>query len=1109
MNEIRLKRRALGLCSLVSVLSAGGLAACNGNNDIVCGAGTQLQVAADGTQSCASVTTCPQGTTLVTAENGTKFCKDTTVTPPPDCAAALPGSELKEVAGALVCICPTGTGILPGANSMSCQPVGLPVCEYADQQNCTPPPSPPPVLCTEFPDDPNCLGGGPQLPPQAAEESCVSCHAPGNNGIEDPHPWLYVKCTDCHGGDPTKTTQVESHAAIPAAMANPKFPGRANVQYYYNYITTHGLESFGEEGIKFLRFLNPSDLRIADQTCGKSSGCHAKTTASFKGSVILTEPGLLDSSLYRSGVKRSINTGSSERAARDTTTGVTLGLDQIADALFEEHKGLTNSNNVAKIVYFTVAGLKSQNRDETGTYTEEDLLKEVMLKQCGDCHAGGKGRNDRYADFRSGGCAACHMPYALSGQSASNDPTVDRQEPIYPAAWANIAGFNVNNFNQFNDPVFLANFRPEKSHPIRHQLTKTVSDKQCKPCHSGSNRTVDQYEGRQWDPNRVYVTALNNGAINANQVKFATIIPQNDANARYNGQAFNQLLEYADLGSVMHGVNDQPNVPDGINDIAADVHKKADIWCLDCHQSAEMHGQATLKDPAQPWDAANNPYVPVIFNKMDAQVQIRCENCHGTTEYFSEPDSTATPNGVKNLKRFSAEDVRTMGQALGITEPGVYIALRSKPGQYRYVPQVKDMSDPTSNAVKPTSRERVYRQNAFVAHARVTAQTTASNVGPGVGPCKNGNFNRANCVANGSELVPNGWSHLGSQTTDIEGRPIKANAQPANGLTCYTCHATWQNNCFGCHLTLADNDGNNVRYAGSPISGVLSIGFIQQADFTWISSQEWMMGINSRGKISPQIPETKGFFRHITRDNQNYAVTVLGANTNAAQAATGYKTYRDRLGYGNVTNAFAATTGVQVGIKTVDVYGNTDPQGVPVYNHDARSDENGGLGQQSFMPHSVQNRTQVRNCQSCHFNLNGANDANQVNYAMAQVGANPNGYQAANSGYIQFFQNETAVRNNIAQNVTLNQGFLFDANTDPAGTDGLAHRLDYYVRLADGFPLSFNNHPIMNQASYVDNRYRRNYDSTAAGPFGQELLKMWDPNNAQSMVLVAPLNTQQ
>jgi hypothetical protein len=1077
--------------AITAILATVGLAAC-GNSD------------------------CPEGTTTVVLASGEVACQPVQVTEVPDCATALPGSELRTVGTTQVCVCPAGTGLLNNTQlgqpqSMSCQPVGLPVCEYADQQNCNPPPPdqpPPPPTCEEFPDQENC-NQPPVLPPQAFEESCVQCHAPGGRGqagIEDPHPWLFVKCTDCHGGDGTAVTQEAAHVPIPAAMANPQWPGRSNIQYYYNYLTTHGLENFGPEGLAFLKFVNPGDLRIAEQTCGKNSGCHADKVAAFQGSVILTSPGLLDASLYRAGVKRSINTGAGDRAARDATTGVTLGLDQIADAMFETHRGTTGGNNVQRLTYFTIGGSKTQNRDEIGTYTEEDVLKEIVLKQCGDCHAGGKGRNDRFADFRTGGCGSCHMPYALNGQSASQDPTIDRQEPVYPAAWANIAGFNSQNFNQYNDPVFIANFKPERPHPLRHQMTKTVSDKQCKPCHSGSNRTVDQYEGRQWDPNRVYVEGLNNATINANQVKFGTIIPQNDANARYHGQAFDQLIEYADLGSVMHTANDQPAVPDGINDISADVHKKAGLWCLDCHQSKEMHGTATLRDETAPWDAATNPYEPIIFNRMDAQVGIRCESCHGSIDYKATANSPNTPNNVTNLRVFTPQDVATMGQALGITEPGVYLALRSRPGQYRYVPQTKDTADPSSLAIKPGGQTPVYTINSFIAHGRTTAQTTASNTGPGVGPCKDGNFTRGNCVANGSELVPNGWSHLGSATTNINGQPLKANEQNANGLACYTCHATWQNNCYGCHLTLADNDGANVRYAGSPGSGALSIGFIQQGDFTWIASQEWTMGINSRGKISPQIPETKAFQRHVTRDNLQYNVVVLGAVNNAVQAATGYKTYRDRLGFGNVTNAFAANQGVQVGIKTVDLYGNTDPNGIPNFNVDARSDLNGGEGHQSFMPHSVQNKTQVRNCTSCHIDLN--QNANQISYATAQVGVNPNGYAAADSGYITAFQNVTVTRNNVAQDVSLANGYFFDPNTDPDGGDGLARRLDYTV-LYDGFPLVYSNHPMLNTASTPDPKYRRTYDPTASGPFTQELLRMWNPADAQKRVLVAPLNTNQ
>jgi hypothetical protein len=228
------------------------------------------------------------------------------------------------------------------------------------------------------------------------------------------------------------------------------------------------------------------------------------------------------------------------------------------------------------------------------------------------------------------------------------------------------------------------------------------------------------------------------------------------------------------------------------------------------------------------------------------------------------------------------------------------------------------------------------------------------------------------------------------------------------------------------------------------------------------------------------------------------------------QAANGYKTYSDRLGYGNYTVAFALNNfGVQVRMKTVDPYGNTDPVNVPNYNNDNRSNDNGGLGHQAFMPHNQTNRVAIRNCTGCHADLNGANNANQLAYAQAQVGANPNGYAAATSGYIQFFQNEVVTRNNVAQNVTLNNGYLFDANTDPQGSDGLAHRLDWIVRLADGFPLVYSNHPIMNPAGIVDPKYRRTYDPTGAGPFTQELLRGWDPNDAQRFILVAPLVTQQ
>src|SRR5262249_35916519 len=123
----------------------------------------------------------PCGAGMIEGANGT-CVPDPMASNDPDCATALPGSQLRDLgSGSTGCTCPPGTGLLTNGaqGGTRCEPVTLPLCEYADQTNCTPvpnPPKPPPQSCEEFPDQPNCQP--PTLPPQAAEEACVNCHAP-------------------------------------------------------------------------------------------------------------------------------------------------------------------------------------------------------------------------------------------------------------------------------------------------------------------------------------------------------------------------------------------------------------------------------------------------------------------------------------------------------------------------------------------------------------------------------------------------------------------------------------------------------------------------------------------------------------------------------------------------------------------------------------------------------------------------------------------------------------------------------------------------------------------------------------------------------------------
>ena len=84
-----------------------------------------------------------------------------------------------------------------------------------------------------------------------------SCH----KTTRDPHPTPQsLSCADCHGGNGTATTKEEAHP-------RPRYPGRvataANPHESYTLLN--------RERHEWIRFVNPSDLRVAPVVCGR---CH-------------------------------------------------------------------------------------------------------------------------------------------------------------------------------------------------------------------------------------------------------------------------------------------------------------------------------------------------------------------------------------------------------------------------------------------------------------------------------------------------------------------------------------------------------------------------------------------------------------------------------------------------------------------------------------------------------------------------------------------------------------------------------------------------------------------------------------------------------------------
>jgi hypothetical protein len=274
---------------------------------------------------------------------------------------------------------------------------------------------------------------------------------------------------------------------------------------------------------------------------------------------------------------------------------------------------------------------------------------------------------------------------------------------------------------------------------------------------------------------------------------------------------------------------------------------------------------------------------------------------------------------------------------------------------------------------------------------------------------------------------------------------------------------------------LADTDGNIILRDFARSTGELTMGAVAEADFTYISPLDMQYGINAEGKIAQFLPETMQGVAHTDYQNNQYFGTVVIVNNDANIQ---YNIYRDRAGYGTR----------QYNTELVGLPPNSDGQ---VYEQYAAMDNNAGQGHQPMMPHSIQRSHPLMDCNTCHLDLN----QNNTDYVQARWGANPNGF-ANVSDYLAVLANTGIVRNNSNNTVVVDAaaGFRFDANTDP-NQFTVDVQYDWFVLYDgqdNGFPLSYNNHP-MRETTYglsFDPQYARAYPAMAhiSGPLNARLL---------------------
>lgn len=636
-------------------------------------------------------------------------------------------------------------------------------CCECDPYYCKPDPE------CDYPDDPI---------PEGPTETCMTCHNGsdkndyGGPGMSNPHHFpgaAYVLCSGCHGGDPQGDGKSGSHVPVPPEIGG-NDPNQVdnylinNEEAYFNRITLAGIDKMPDynvdgktyNALDYLQFINPGDLRVVSKgrACG-TAGCHdSKHVTWVTRNVLATEAGFFSGATYTAGIDNYFD-------ARDgwyEDTAADYGFRDITDpafaynpayvgevpslkeqpewANFYEHDGVSGifdqvlAAELDNDVYQVDDGVHYPNQ----VIADSDLAK-VYMEQvsitCGDCHLGSAGANNRYADFRSSGCTACHMQYSPDGRSRSTDPNVNKVEPANPDAIQ----------------------APERAHILSHQIVNVAKllpngtflrgtdDLVCAGCHQGSNRTVLQYWGIRLDQNQDLANGFQYPAQPASFTDTAQDTRLYDPavnNATFNGRNAAQHILTEDYDG------------DGRDDTPPDVHYEAGLACIDCHGSRDLHGGSE-------GEGGN------IVSRRDQGNAIRCVSCHGTvgsyvqtqtcTDYYGETKNCAV-DSKGNPIRHVTQDAN-----------GDFYLTSRRDGSLHYVVQTRDTVVNTGKVHPLKAGQLIYSPKASYAMGRADG-----NAATGTGPIQ----------ANDGALIAQGFSHMDNMDC------VGCHASWTN--TCVGCH---------------------------------------------------------------------------------------------------------------------------------------------------------------------------------------------------------------------------------------------------------------------------------------------------------------------------------
>lgn len=567
----------------------------------------------------------------------------------------------------------------------------------------------------------------------AKSAGCISCHSASDASSMHKSEAVVLGCADCHGGDAsvrlanTSWTMddpryVKLRNAAHVLPRYPKawnWPSSANPQRSYTLLN--------REAPEYIRFVNPSDYRVVRESCG---ACHLEVIEAAERSIMASGAMFWGGASYNNGILPFKNyalgeaytrTGEPAKIMSAGSPHGTVTVEQKARGalpilyplptwqvvppadifrVFERggrnigtqftEIGLPNSTGqIERLEEPGRPDLKQSNRGPgTGLRVAIPVLN-IHKTRLNDPFMWFMGTNDQPGDYRSSGCAACHVIYANDreprhssvwakyghdGQTATVDPTIkDKLEPMpgshekpKPASSALGAAPGDESVFPHGNPAREPGMK-EKGHPIEHAFTRAIPTSQCMNCHMHQpNMFLNSYLGytmwdyefdapRMWPEKQRYPTAKfarevldRNPEAAAVGGKWAdldflrNVYDLNKGNkdtqfADYHGHGWNfrAILKRDRQGNLLDSegkivANDDPEKFRKIGEakfVPIGTNPGKSVHMMDIH--AEKGLQCADCHFAQ--DSHGNG---LIYGEVANAVQIGCKDCHGSVDAY-------------------------------------------------------------------------------------------------------------------------------------------------------------------------------------------------------------------------------------------------------------------------------------------------------------------------------------------------------------------------------------------------------------------------------------------------------------------------------------------